>query len=102
MVSSLRVAMLPRAGWDNEIHSMNPDGSQPWQLYFDQDHNHTPSVLPNGEIVYLRWDHTGINHIYSYALDRRHQSGAGSRQYLLQFGFGTDDFRQSRHVPPLV
>lgn len=26
------------------------------QLCFDQGHNYTPSVLPKGRVVYLRWD----------------------------------------------
>lgn len=46
------------------IYSMNADGSGVRQLCFDQDLDLHPSVLANGQIVYSRWDYTGIMHVY--------------------------------------
>ena len=43
---------------------MDADGSHVRQLCFDQDHNYHPTVLSSGQVLYQRWDYTGISHIY--------------------------------------
>jgi len=61
------------------LYSMNADGSEPRQLCFDQDHDYTPSILPNGQGVFLRWDYTGIAHIYLRQLMVMNPDGTGQR-----------------------
>ncbi len=46
------------------IYRMNADGSGVRQLCFDQDLDLHPSVLSNGQVIFSRWDYTGIMHIY--------------------------------------
>jgi len=46
------------------LYSMQADGSGVRQLGFDQDLDLHPSVLSNGQVIYSRWDYTGIMHIY--------------------------------------
>jgi len=46
------------------IYSMRPDGSEMRQLCFDQDLDLHPSVLSNGQVIFSRWDYTGIMHVY--------------------------------------
>ena len=46
------------------IFRMEADGSGVRQLCFDQDLDLHPAVLPNGQIIFSRWDYTGIMHIY--------------------------------------
>jgi len=46
------------------IYLMNADGSGVRQLCFDQDLDLHPSVLPTGQVIFSRWDYTGIMHIY--------------------------------------
>ena len=46
------------------LYRMNADGSGVRQLCFDQDHDLHPSVLANGQVIFSRWDYTGIMHIY--------------------------------------
>ena len=46
------------------LYSMHTDGSDMRQLCFDQDLDLHPAVLPNGQIIYSRWDYTGIMHVY--------------------------------------
>lgn len=46
------------------LYSMQADGSGVRQLGFDQDLDLHPSVLGNGQVIYSRWDYTGIMHIY--------------------------------------
>lgn len=46
------------------LYAMNADGSAMRQLCFDQDLDLHPAVLGNGQVVFSRWDYTGIMHIY--------------------------------------
>ena len=46
------------------IYSMNADGSGMRQLCFDQDIDLHPAVLSSGQMIFSRWDYTGIMHIY--------------------------------------
>jgi len=38
------------------LHVMNADGTNIHQISFNQSHDTDPSVLPNGQIVFSRWD----------------------------------------------
>jgi hypothetical protein len=39
------------------LHVMNADGSGIHQISFNQSHDLDPSVLPDGRVVFTRWDH---------------------------------------------
>ena len=58
---------------------MDADGSHVRQLCFDQDHNYHPTVLPSGQVLYQRWDYTGISHIYLRQLMTMNPDGTRQR-----------------------
>jgi hypothetical protein len=65
------------------LHVMNADGSDIRQLSFNQSHDLDPAVLPDGRVVFSRWDDAGSNdaiHLYTVDPD-------GSRLELL---YGAD------------
>lgn len=41
------------------LHLMQSDGNNISQISFNQSHDLDPSVLPNGKILFSRWDHAG-------------------------------------------
>lgn len=49
------------------------------RLCFDQDHDLHPVVLPNGQVLYNRWDYTGTSHIYLRQLMVMNPDGTGQR-----------------------
>ena len=61
------------------IYVMNADGSGMRQLCFDQDLDLHPAVLPNGQVIYSRWDYTGIMHIYVRLLMVMNPDGSSQR-----------------------
>lgn len=63
----------------SNLYVMNADGKEMRQLCFDQDHNFHPSVMPDGQILYHRWDYTGINHIFFRQLMLMRPDGTGQR-----------------------
>ncbi len=48
----------------SNLYLMDADGANIRQLCFDQDHDFHPVVLDSGKVLYLRWDYTGICHIF--------------------------------------
>lgn len=63
----------------SNLYLMNADGSGVRQVCFDQDHDLHSTVLPNGQVLYNRWDYTGINHIYLRELMLMNPDGTGQR-----------------------
>jgi formylglycine-generating enzyme required for sulfatase activity len=61
------------------LYSMNADGSGLRQLCFDQDLDLHPSVLPDGQVIYSRWDYSGPMHIYLRPLMVMNPDGSGQR-----------------------
>ena len=43
------------------LHVMNADGTSIEQVSYNQSHDFDPSVLSNGQVVFSRWDHMGVN-----------------------------------------
>jgi formylglycine-generating enzyme required for sulfatase activity len=61
------------------LFRLEPDGKTIRRLCFDQDHDLHPVILPTGQILYNRWDYTGINHIYLRQLMVMNPDGTGQR-----------------------
>ena len=61
------------------LYRMNADGSDVRQLCFDQDLDLNASVLPNGQIVYSRWEYSGTMHIYLRPLMVMNPDGTNQR-----------------------
>jgi formylglycine-generating enzyme required for sulfatase activity len=65
--------------WVTNLFAMKADGTGVRQLCFDQDHDYHPCVLNDGQVLYLRWDYTGISHIYLRELMAMNPDGTGQR-----------------------
>ncbi len=63
----------------SSLYAMDGDGKNVRQLCFDQDHDLHPTVMPNGQILYNRWDYTGIIHIYLRTLMLMNPDGTAQR-----------------------
>ena len=55
------------------------DGKNMRQVCFDQDFDLHPVVLPSGQIMYVRWDYTGISHVHLRQLMVMNPDGTGQR-----------------------
>ncbi len=57
-----------------------PDG-RVRQLTFDQEHNWNPAVMPNGRIMYLRWEYTDVPHAFYRLLFTMNPDGTNQVEY---------------------
>ncbi|MFV2065500.1 MAG: SUMF1/EgtB/PvdO family nonheme iron enzyme, partial [Pirellulales bacterium] len=61
------------------LYSMDADGTNVRQLCYDQDLDLHPAVLSNGQVIYSRWDYTGLLHAYVRPLMAMNPDGTGQR-----------------------
>lgn len=61
------------------LYNMNADGSNMRRLCFDQDHDMHPSVRNNGQVIYSRWDYTGINRLFLRPLMSMNPDGTSQK-----------------------
>ncbi len=61
------------------LYLMDPDGGNVRQLTFDQDASWYPTVLPDGKVMYLRWEYTDLMHYYSRIMMTMNPDGSNQR-----------------------
>lgn len=61
------------------LYVMDDSGENVRQLTFDQDASWYPTVLPDGKIMYLRWEYTDIMHYYSRIMMTMNPDGTNQR-----------------------
>ncbi|MBN1346893.1 MAG: SUMF1/EgtB/PvdO family nonheme iron enzyme [Phycisphaerae bacterium] len=69
------------------FYRMDADGSNVRQLCFDQDHNWCPEVLPNGRVMYLRWEYTDTPHSNTRILFHMNPDGTSQMAF-----YGTNSY----------
>ena len=80
------------------LYRLEPDGSIR-QLTVDQEHNWCPEVLPNGRVLYLRWEYTDLPHAHSRILFHMHPDGTGQAEYFGSNSYFVNSFFYARPVP---
>ena len=61
------------------LYVMDADGGNVRQLCYDQDLDLHPAVLDNGQVIFSRWDYTGLLHAYVRPLMVMNPDGTGQR-----------------------
>ncbi len=57
------------------LHIMDNDGANVRRLTFEQDNDWHPTMLPNGRVMYLRWEYTDSSHYFSRILMQMNPDG---------------------------
>ena len=78
---------------------MKDDGSEMRRLCYDQDHDFYPAVLGNGQVLFNRWDYTGINHIYFRQLMVMNPDGTAQRAIYGSNSWFPNSLYFAREIP---
>ena len=83
------------------------------QIAFEQDHTYNPTVMPDGRILYLRWDYTDTPHVWNRVLFTMNPDGTGQSEfygsnsywpnslfYRAAHSESSDEVRGDRHRTP--
>ena len=60
---------------------LNAEDNSIRRLTFDQEHNWCPTLMPDGRVLYLRWEYTDIPHVPSRLLFQMNPDGTNQRAH---------------------
>jgi formylglycine-generating enzyme required for sulfatase activity len=81
------------------LYRMESDGSGIRQLCFDQEHNWCPTMLPNGRVLYLRWEYTDTPHTHDRVLFHMNPDGTNQSEYYGSNSYWPNSLFYARPVP---
>ena len=81
------------------LFRMNADGSGLEILASDQEHSWCPTVLPDGRVMYLRWEYTDLPHANSRIVFTCNPDGTGQRALYGSNSFWPNGVFYARPVP---
>ena len=81
------------------LHIMNADGSGIRRLCFDQDQNWCPTVMPDGRVLYTRWEYTDSAHYFSRLLMTMNPDGTGQREFYGSNSYWPNALFYARPLP---
>lgn len=91
-----------RREWAFVLHVMNDDGNAIRQITFNQSHDLDPAVLPDGRIVFARWENASGSSIHLYAVrpdGGGHELLYGANSHATGSGGSIVQFLQPRPRP---
>ena len=74
---------VPCVGGGNTVANLfltDADGSARRRLCFDQDHDWCPTVMPDGRVMYSRWEYSDLPHYFSRLLFKMNPDGTGQSE----------------------
>ena len=84
--SMVGVPCVRGSSWVASLYRQEPNGTIR-RLTFDQDNNWCPNVMPDGRVMYLHWEYSGITHYASRILFTMNPDGTTQRAY-----YGSDSY----------
>ncbi|MCL2710875.1 MAG: SUMF1/EgtB/PvdO family nonheme iron enzyme [Planctomycetaceae bacterium] len=81
------------------IYRLETDGTTVRQLTFEQDQDWCPVLLPNGRVMYQRWEYIDTPHYFSRLMFHMNPDGTNQIEYYGSNGFWPNSMFYSRPVP---
>ncbi len=81
------------------LFRMEADGSGVRQLTFDQDHSFNPVMMPNGRVLYLRWEYSDLPHAHSRMLFTMNPDGTDQRMHYGSNSYWPNSIFGARPIP---
>ncbi len=69
------------------------------RLTFDQEHNWCPTVLPDGRVLYLRWEYSDLPHYVARILFTMNPDGTNQREYYGSGSYWPNAFFYAKPMP---
>ncbi len=81
------------------LHIMDKNGGNIRRLCYDQDHNWYASLMPDGRVLYLRWEYTDTPHYFTRVLMRMNPDGTGQRAFYGSNSYWPNGLWYARSIP---
>lgn len=81
------------------IHLYDREKKTTRRLTFDQDNNWFPAVLPDGRVMFLRWEYTESAHYFSRILMHMNPDGSDQKEYYGSNSYWPNSLFNARPLP---
>ncbi|MDR1491546.1 MAG: SUMF1/EgtB/PvdO family nonheme iron enzyme [Planctomycetaceae bacterium] len=81
------------------LYRVNTKTKQVRQLTFEQDSDWHPTMLPNGRVMYLRWEYSDIMHYFSRILFTMNPDGTNQMELYGSGSYFPTAFKHARPIP---
>ncbi len=81
------------------LYLLDPRTRQARQLTFEQDSDWCPTLLPNGRVLYLRWEYTDQSHANSRILFHMNPDGTDQREFRGSGSWFPGSFFHAKAIP---
>jgi len=100
--STANMQGVPCIGGGSHVANMslyNPKTGKTRMLAFEQDHDWCPTVMPNGRVMYLRWEYTDTPHYFTRVMMSMNPDGTNQVSYYGSNSFWPNAMFFSRPIP---
>lgn len=101
-VSSASMMGVPCIGGSDvvgNLYRVEEDGKTVRQLTFEQDQDWNPTILPNGRVMYLRWEYVDITHYYSRYVFTMNPDGTNQVEHYGSGGYWPNSTFYAKALP---
>lgn len=81
------------------IHLYDRERKTTRRLTFDQDNNWFPTMLPDGRVMFLRWEYTESAHYFSRVLMHMNPDGSDQKEYYGSNSYWPNSLFNARPLP---
>jgi len=101
LFTSTRCMQIVDCWWTEVVnfYIMDSDGRFMRRVGFDQVHTNYPKVLPDGRVLYTRWDYNDRSQMWPHALFVMNHDGTGQTEYYGNNSWGPTSILHARGVP---
>ena len=99
--TSTRCVQIVDCWWTevSNLYTCNADGEFLRRISFDQVHSNYPQVLPDGRVVYTRWDYNDRGQLYPQPLFQMNSDGTGQTEYYGNNSWFPTTIAHARSIP---
>ena len=83
----------------SSTYKLNTKTGRIRQLTFDQDSNWNPTILPDGRVLYLRWEYTDTAHFFTRILMTMNPDGTNQKEYYGSNSFWPNSMFGAKPIP---
>lgn len=82
-----------------QVYRLWPDSGKIRRLTFDQEHDWCPTVMPDGRVLYLRWEYSDLPHYVARILFTMNPDGTNQREYYGSGSYWPNAFFYAKPMP---
>ncbi|MDP6635545.1 MAG: SUMF1/EgtB/PvdO family nonheme iron enzyme [Phycisphaerae bacterium] len=100
--STANMQGVPCIGGGSHVANMalyNPTSKKTRMLCFEQDHDWCPTLMPNGRVMYLRWEYTDTPHYFTRVMMSMNPDGTNQVAYYGSNSYWPNSLFFARPIP---